>query len=539
MYYLFFFLLLVFNSCKAEMPSLDLSDIEQKTVKVLSGPPPSKSINMDPNLITNAARTLTLMEAVEITLQNQLDIQLSIEEIHFNEGILQESQGPFDPLLNAVETYTLKDNALDFSIPMKTHLTGHDSHIIASIRKKTRLGTVYTFDVDLERIYNPATSPFRRFEPRTLAFTINQPLLREFLYGSDAMLEKANQADLEAAYFDTLQVTSQQIFNTSAAYWDMVAAKKVRNILYNSIQRFMVLLRDTQKLVHQDQLAKGDLIQPLAQLASKKIDLQFAEQEYYRTYENLKLAMNIVDEIPCISEELFLTDDFPSFTFLEEKFNQIRCFLFERASQYRYDILANQKRMLAAEYLVLGARNETLPKLDVIGGVAYKNYTAGDRVAPGGNRKGPGENDWTIGINLSVPFYNDRAKGILRQQLARQSQLRIRFQQLIQSSLAQLREAVNNQVSLARSLQESNEVVRENRLLVSIETRKLKAGFSTLFFLIDFENRLTDALVQQVQIHKQFLQNIARIRFLSATLFKNEMCIDTISFESLTSLEFK
>lgn len=517
--------------------SVETAAIEQKVNKVLSGPPPKTDVFA--NVSKDTMRTLTLLQAAAITVQNQFDIQLAYEEFYFNEGVWQESAGPFDPLLSFDENIILKDNAQNLGIPMKSRCKGFDKRFIASASKKTRLGTIYSLDYTREDSYDPSLSPFRRIVPHSFAFTINQPILRGFYSGSDTMFERASYMEVQAAYYDALQVTSQRIYDTAVAYWEMVAARKIRNVIFDSVQRFINLLENTQKLVQQDQLAKADLVQPLAQLASQKIDLQFAEQEYYRTYEELKFAMNVVEETPCILEELFITDDFPDVEFQEGEFQNIRCFLLEKARKGRYDIIANQKRLAAADFLVLGAYNDTLPELNVVGGVARRNYSASSRVALGGSSRGPAENDWSIGLNFSMPLYNDKAKGILKQQMARQAQVKIRHQQLIQLALKDLRLALENQYTLAKNLEESNELVRESRLLVLNETKKLKAGFSTLFFLIDFELRLTSALTQQANIYKQYFQNIARIRFLSSAFFFHTECLDTITVENLISLDRK
>jgi outer membrane protein TolC len=90
----------------------------------------------------------------------------------------------------------------------------------------------------------------------------------------------------------------------------------------------------------------------------------------------------------------------------------------------------------------------------------------------------------------------------------------------MQQTTTDLRIALSKQLYLARELQKSNERVVVNRKLVDEEVIKMHAGMSTLFVLIDFENRLTEALIEQITIRKLYMQNIATLRFLTATLFK-------------------
>lgn len=480
---------------------------------------------------------LSLLHAVELTLMNQLDIQLSGEQFSLQQGVLQESAGPFDPLFDNDDLFIVRENAQNPGGPVRTRRTGHHTLITGSARKKTRLGTQYALSVGIDQEIDPSSVP-HVVNTSIVAFTVNQPLLRGLMYGRDTVIEQANYLEVDAAYFDLLEQVSQRIFDTVSAYWEMVSAKKIKRIIAQSVERFLVLADNVRRLIKEDQAAASDIVQPLAQLASRKIDLQLAEQEYYRRFEELKFAMNTVEEIPCIDELVFELDDFPPIELSFERLAKIRCRLLERAAEERYSIFAAQKRAEAAAFLVEGARNGLLPKLDVIGGVARKNFANGKT----GKRlyhafdEGVPEIDWTVGVSFSMPLYNDTAKGILRQQLAAQAQKRIVIQQLTQQALAETREAVNNHMTILRNLREAEEAVKENQILVDNESKKLRAGFSTLFFLIDFENKLTDALVQQVLIQKAYFQNIAHLRFLSSTLFMLGECIDFITPENLTSL---
>lgn len=484
-------------------------------------------------------RRLTLIDSITLTLQNQLDIQLAIQQYSFSQGVWQESAGPFDPLLSGLDSFTVSQNEQDSGTPLKTCRGGHNTLLTAMASKKTRLGTTYAFSVKVDQIFNPAMIP-TKLNTAVIAFSVQQPILRGLIYGKDTVVERANLLESEATYFDSLQEISQRIFNTAVLYWELVAAKETHNILKHTVQNYIELIEKIKKLIAQDELAASDIYQPLAQLASKKIDLESSRQAYYKAFEDLKFAMNIIDEQPCAEEEFFSLDEFPSTEYSPEEFTKIQCLLLKRAASMRYDLIAAKKRETAANILVQGAENGLLPQLDLVAGFTQSNFEMNEKAKPlfRALYGGPPERDWSIGMSLSVPFYNDAAKGVLRQTQARRTQAKIRVHQLIQLSLRDLREALSDQATLAINLKESHEAVKDNQILIKNETKKLEAGFSTLFFLIDFENRLTDSLIQQVTIQKSLLQNIARLRFLSATLFIDQGDVDTILPENLSSLQF-
>ncbi len=485
-------------------------------------------------------RRLTLMDAITLTLQNQLDIQLAIEQYNFSQGVWQESAGPFDPLLNNTDTFTVIEDAQDSTTPLKTTRGGHETVLDVTASKKTRLGTSFAFSFEIDQIFNPARIP-RKLNTAIVAFAVRQPLLRGLIYGRDTVIEKANSLETEATYFDSIQEISLRIFNTANLYWELVAAKNTYMTINITIKKYIALIEKIKKLIAQDELAAAEIYQPLAQLAARETDLENAKQAYFTAFEELEFAMNIVDERPCEIEEFFLQDELPVPEYSAEELAKIRCFLLERAAYERFDLIAARFRESAAYTLVLGARNGLLPQLDLIASVTKSNFECNKRAEPlfGALNGGPPEKDWTIGVNLSIPLHNDAAKGVLRQTQARWSQTKIRIQQLTQQALKDLREALSDQTTLGINLKNVQELVKNNQILVENETKKLDAGFSTLFFLIDFENRLLDALIQQINIQKQYFQNIARLRFLSATLFTSYGTVDTILPENLTSLPEK
>lgn len=484
-------------------------------------------------------KSITLADAIAATLANQTGIQIAIEQYHFSEGVLEESAGPFDPQFDSANLYTVSEDLQRLNSDPSPKATGHHTFLSAEANKKTRLGTSYFLGVTVDQEFNPLNLP-QKVNTSLITFAFRQPLLRGFLYGKDTTTEQSNYLSLEASYYDILEEISRRISDTAIAYWELVAAEKISNVLRNSVHRFQTLIQMTETLISEQEIAPSDLVQPLAELASRKIDLQLAEQEHYRTLEELKFAMNTVEESPC-TKEMFLTgDDFPDFTFSYDDFFKSSCYLLQRGASERFDLLAVEKRIDAAKLLVLGARNDMLPQVDIVGGVTQRKRVEGRKAhSLGGSfRRGAPQKDWNVGINLSVPLYNSSAEGSLRQQCARERQLRLEFQSLLQQNLKNLREAISNQITLAKNVEGSNEVVKRKRTLVHNELKKWKAGLSTIFFLIDFENNLTDALVEQIRIYKLYFQNIVRLRFLSATLFTSSHCIETITPKDMTSLSF-
>ncbi len=70
---------------------------------------------------------MDLTEAIMITLQNQLDIQISQMEVAEKSGIVQSSAGPFDPLVEGNVNHLIKEDRQYFPSGIRTHLPAHET----------------------------------------------------------------------------------------------------------------------------------------------------------------------------------------------------------------------------------------------------------------------------------------------------------------------------------------------------------------------------------------------------------------------------
>lgn len=465
---------------------------------------------------------MPLMRAITLMLQYQLDIQSAVEQVKSQEGALRAAAAPFDPTLAAQVGGTFSKNLLSF--PTKSRGYSDIRFISGSMNKTTRFGTIYTFNFSYGRNFNGAFTP-EWTENYNIGFTIRQPLLRNLMYSQSTVAEMAAEYYLQASYFDLLNQISSNVVFTVNAYWEFAAAKKIRTIYHEATQ----LERERAKL---------GITLSLAELASKTQQLDAAELAYYQAMENLKLAMSMVEVNPCADEVFYTPDEFPEPKFSVEQLDNLRCMLLTNSIEERYDIESLILQQKAAGLLLLGSANNLLPDLDIIASVNQFNFdyrTTRDFPRGIGNR-GPPQTNWLFGVSFQSPFYNDSAVGSWIQQKAVYESAVINIERGLEQALTDLRTAIANQFALGRQLKEAEETVRAYRLLVEAENQKMKIGFSTLYDLISFENSLTDALVQQVTIIKQYFQNIVLIRHLSATLLIPSDTIDAIQLENLLSL---
>lgn len=483
----------------------------------------------------------SLNEALYYTLSYQDEIKISELEVLHQAGVARQESGPFDPVIDADFTEVESLDVQSLAIGAKTHWGAYDAVSNLEVHKKSRLGTLYNFSYRLEQARNPlfpleGVAPSKRFDTSVVSFTVEQPLLRDFMTGLDTMTEEAEHLRIQAFALDNLQNASKKLLDTAIAYWEWVAAKRELKIQGDSVERNQSLVDNTAALIEKNQLAANDINQPMANLATQKINAITAGYGLYASLQQLKFAIGIIT--PSKEQGLdWESEDFPSVTFTPEMYNQMINIIADYAIDHRYDIRASFIDQQSAAMLVEGAYNGTLPLLNLFAGARSSNFVLGERARDffrATTAHNP-QTDLTFGIKFSMPLHNDNAEGLLIQLQSRLTQTFFRTQLLTKDAIKSVFDALGNQLSLSFSLQQADLAVSKYEVLVANEREKLQGGFSTLFILIDFENKLTDALSRQTLIQKQYLQNIAQLRYLTATLLKVDDCLTNMEIENLTT----
>jgi len=483
---------------------------------------------------TDKVPYISLEEAMRLTLMNQRDILISNLEVEKGFGALEETAEPFDPTFDMRLMYDQSRFFQYFPLGLKTHYSQFETTAQLNVFKRSRLGTEFSLSAQVDLVRNRllpmiVESPAPTTNQGKITFQMTQPLLRNFLYSVDTMREQSALKEAVAEEYDNLQTIAERLFDTIVDYWEVVAAKELLHIQKDAETRLLKLTKEVIALIKEDEIAENDLNQTLQQLAEQKVQVALATQNVTATIENLKDAMGVTDPSGGLltvcgnfSCNFKLMEDFPPLPAPHKDLCAEEYFWTQVAMNNSFNIVASTIREAAAEDLVIGALNETLPEVDVFGGWSKTNFTLNDKAnelfSP--LTSGDAQYDTFIGIRISTPLWNDGPVGRYRQREATQQQTVFRTQLLTQDLIRDLRTALNNHVNLWDAVNDSIEAVNKAQILVTNENIKLKEGVSNLFFVVDFENKLTQSLLEKTTLVKQYFQNIAQIRFLTATLLR-------------------
>ncbi len=408
-------------------------------------------------------------------------------------------------------------------------------------KKRQEQEPFFSLIAEVDQIIDPlgvlvGLVPTKKSNQGFLSFTIEQPILRGLFYGKNATLEMANRQNLISFVLDNLHVVSSKITDTTKQYWEVVAAQNLLKIREDTVKRFQELVEKTNVLITNEEIAKSDILQPQAQLEQAQLDKILAVQQLYSAMQILLLDLGISEEGFKVQAKNYLSSTFPEIPLdipisFEPAENYVKYALFSRN-----DIRALKVKESVVDILIRGGYNELLPKLNLVASVNKMDFRLRNKYQPLYNSLDMPhpQTDYIVGVHFSYPIGNDTAKGNLTQQKAIRQQINLETQQLSQETFKQILDAWTLRSSLSKALKDIQIVIEKYQNLVTNEQRKLTEGFSTLFVLIDFENKLTDALLQKVDLQKRFMQTIADLRFYTSTVIIPSPLLDYYTIEDMT-----
>jgi outer membrane protein TolC len=124
----------------------------------------------------------------------------------------------------------------------------------------------------------------------------------------------------------------------------------------------------------------------------------------------------------------------------------------------------------------------------------------------------------TASVRYSFPLKNNAARGILLQSTSKLRQAVIQTKDLarnIHSNVAVALTAVKNGVA---ELKKSRKAVEAYKLAVEDEKLKYMYGMSTIIDIINTQDRLTDAKLDEIAAHSSLANSIAGLRYETGTL---------------------
>jgi HAE1 family hydrophobic/amphiphilic exporter-1 len=499
-------------------------------------------------------KPLALREAIVLALANNKDIEVGRDNVRMAEADLLTVRGAYDPRLSA-QSYFER-----IRIPAVSLLSGanviENSDFTATSRLEgltPKFGGNYR--VDFSSIRQTANSQFNALNPQyptALTFTFTQPLFRGLRYDAPRRQIDVAKKNLSLTDAQFRQRAIEVITSVQRSYWDLVFTLRNLQIQRESLSDSRTQLEHNRRMVAEGSLAPIDVVAAETQVANFEQAEFAALEDVTRAENNLKYLIAENQQASIWNISIVPTDD------VDLTVPQVALPDAMRAAvQNRPELKASD---LAREINELDQklyRDETKPQIDLVGsyGVVGNAGTVTSTTSPftssndalrarvnelsalsglqplpaapvatvlpdlvGGyprslaNLASNQFNNFRVGVSFSLPLRNRTAEGQLAHSVIEGNRIATQRQQLEELIQVEVRNALQS-VTTAQARLHSAAVARENAdQQYESEQRKLDAGQSTVFLVLERQTALTVARGNELRAQTDLNKAIAELQ---------------------------
>ncbi|MBI1956275.1 MAG: TolC family protein, partial [Acidobacteria bacterium] len=434
-------------------------------------------------------------------------------------------RGSFDPSLRlsfSVGTNTSPLNSIRVSgVPT---VTTHTANLQISYSQAFTSGTSFSLSFTNQRqsstqqslLFNPVFTP--RFN-----FSINQQLLNGFGFAVTRRFLQVAENNRKVARDLFRQQAVQVLVQAQNLYWDLAAARESVRAAEQALAVAQRLYGDNQKRAAIGTLAPLDVVSAEAEVAARQRDRVVAQTDLAMKELQLKNVLSKELDAALGDATLATTDALP-----EPQESDIPKLdeAVETALQNRPELPQAESAIRNQEIAVRFTKNRLLPTLSVFGLLADagRANTVSSAWSQVGRLDFP---EYAVGISLAIPILNRgaqaddlRARLELRQAETTLQRTRNQIQVEVRNAIIGLMQA-KAQVAAARKAREKTQQT------LGAEEKKLQAGVSTPYNLIQVQRDLINAEFAEIQARVNYAK--ARVEMDRATgvaLEKNNISLD-------------
>jgi outer membrane protein TolC len=471
--------------------------------------------------------SLTIKESILLALKNNLDITIEGFNPRIREGDIATAKAAFDPVFTGSVTAARSRTQTNTASFIPGSLFADDRRTFTyNLQLNDKLPTGASAQLAWTNERQRSNSFGINFNPNYvtgLTLTLTQPLLKNFGIDVNETPIKLAINNRQIARSTLTTRIYDVVTNTQNAYFDLVSAIEQLEVARRSLALARDLVDLNKARVRAGVAAPVEVTQAEAQAAAREQDVLIAEKAVKDAEDNLRIILNLPGG-PAGWEGTIVPAERPPFQVVTVDLPEsIRTALSKRSEYEAAKVdVANKdlNRRLA--------KNQLLPELDAVGSAGLTGLDGVVRVdrgativSAGGEGSSLGRmvqgnfNNWSAGLTLTVPLGNRAAEAGYTQATLQEQQSRVSLRNLELQIVAQVREAARRIETTAKRVEAARVARALAEETLRIEQRRLRAGVTTTFNVLQFQRDLTAAQaveVQAVNDYQKALANLERVR---------------------------
>jgi outer membrane protein TolC len=479
--------------------------------------------------VVDGKMTLSLRDAVVLTLENNSFVRIQETQIEFSKFSLLGAHAPFDPLLTS--SYNINSTTTPTFSQLQgtgTAPTVNSTTQFAQFNYSQTFETGTNVQAGLNSTNNYTNNSFNIFNPyisSALSFQFTQPLLRNgWLFANRAPLVIARR-NLEQSQANFAAEVNTNILQAVGQYWAVVEARGNLDVARSSMDAAEATYKHDKRALELGALPPLDIYRSESQVASRRVQVIQSEYAVKQAEDALRMTIG-ADQDPNIQAlDLDLTEKPEP----EGELRTIdRATALQQALTKRPELDAAQAALANDETSIRLAHNHLLPELDLsaqyasngLGGTQFNSM--GQKTTSSSLNQLAGFNYPTYYAQLSVtlPLKNSAAKAALgsalvsrRNDLYNERQLREQVELDVSNAVHQLEQA---KLGIAAG----KEALDLAKKTMAAEQRKYDLGSETIFFVLEAQTELASAELNLLQAQVSYQLAVAGLDHATGELLE-------------------
>ncbi len=350
-------------------------------------------------------------------------------------------------------------------------------------------------------------SSFRNTDRRnSWKVVLTQPLLK----GAGFDYEKGTVQQIkltdQQAILSLKQTLIDQVTTAITLYRSLLAAKYSMEISESSLVIAEKNLEKAQTEVKYGRIPTMEIIQYESDVANRELSLMQAKKLFINARLALAKHLELDKSLLIIPTESLEIDEIE----LDEQ-KSFKLALDNRPA-YLKDLLSIESQQIS----LMQAERDELPNLSLTGSYGQDRSKNSEGFVNGK------ENDWSIGLGLSIPLYGSERRNLTRAVLGAKRDLRVAEIQL-EKQKDDIASDVADKIRDIDIIEQTVELARRARILaqgkLNIEQSKMQYGKSSTFELVTFQDHLFMARIDELSRHIEYLNALNGLdQYLGTTL---------------------
>lgn len=457
------------------------------------------------------AISLTLQECIERALANNLDI--SIERINpkIEDANILGAYGDFDPHLQLNVSRSHVESPL-FVVQTNNAASVTENTIVQpGLAGKLPTGALYDFSYDTTR---QLTSPSFDIQYRGVGkMTLTQPLLRGFGFTSNLANLRIARKNRQIAGYTLATKITDTVNSVHKAYYDLIFAIENLKVQEESLQLAKALLAENKKRLEVGLMSPLDVTQAESGVAGQEEAVIQAQQDI-RNQANLLRRLISSDVAPLRNTRLIPVDQ-PSVQPVKVNVDES----IQSGLRNRPEYLQQKQQILSNEIQFRRDFNQLFPQVDLQASYGQAGLGKSYEDAYDGATR-PDFPQWSIGVIVDIPLGDFASRGTYRGSKLRLEQSKLTLRNTEQNIIVEVDNAAAQVQTNLKRIEATGAARRLAEETLNAERKRLEAGTSTSYTVLQHQRDLTDARSKEIRAIADYNQSLAELYRAEGTLLQ-------------------